>query len=556
MLRIKGRNDMKKIMVHTTDVFSISCLISVFFFMLLVSPVGTQSANAYTVVDTGQVKCYNNSGEISCPQPAVAFYGQDAQYQGTQPSYVDNGDGTVSDLNTGLMWQQEPGFSEFEGAFNICSMATTGGYSDWRVPTIKELYSLIDFSGCTGTGSLTGGIPYNAVPYINTEFFTFYYGTEVNEPGTGDRYIDSQYISSTVYTSTVFDTEPAFFGVNFADGRIKGYPQNPQRVWFLRCVRGGSYGSNIFEDNLDGTISDMATGLMWMQLDSGSLGAGDSGAMDWEDSLTWCENLVYSGYDDWKLPSAKEIQSIVDYTRSPDATGSAAIDPVFNISSITNEAGNPDYPYFWTSTTHLDGMILGSDAVYLAFGRAMGYMNGKYMDVHGAGAQRGDPKDESVGSAACGQGPQGDCRRIYNFARCVRLDLNETPVTTPDPSPEIKANGSDGSVTLNTSNTLSISVSFTAGSSSGVHSDWWVAADTPFGWHYYLFPHGWYYAGDLAMLPPTYQGALFDVGTFEILNITKLPPGTYVFYFAVDTVMNGLIDFDHLYYEGVVVNII
>ena len=31
------------------------------------------------------------------------------QYLGNQPSYVDNGDGTVTDLNTGLMWQQDPG---------------------------------------------------------------------------------------------------------------------------------------------------------------------------------------------------------------------------------------------------------------------------------------------------------------------------------------------------------------------------------------------------------------------------------------------------------------
>lgn len=543
---------MKKIIVHITDMFSMSFLIHVVVFMFLMSPVVTKSASAYTVVDTGQVRCYNNTGEISCPQPAGAFYGQDAQYQGTQPSYVDNGDGTVTDLNTGLMWQQEPGLSEFEGAFNACSGATTGRHTDWRVPTIKEVYSLIDFSGCTGNGSFTGGIPYNAVPYIDTDFFIFYYGTEVNEPGTGDRYIDSQYISSTEYTSTVFETEPAFFGVNFADGRIKGYPQNPQRVWFLRCVRGSSYGVNLFEDNHDGTISDLATGLMWMKSDSGDLGAG---AMDWDDSLAWCENLEYAGYNDWKLPSVKEMQSILDYTRSPDATGSAAISPVFNVSSITNEAGNPDYPYFWTSTTHLDGMVLGSDAVYLAFGRALGYMNGRYMDVHGAGAQRGDPKDGIVGSAGCGQGPQGDCRRIYNFARCVRLDLNETPVQIPDPSLEIKANGSDGPVGLNTFDTLSISVSLTAGSSSTVYSDVWIAADTPFGWFYYLYPHGWYFAGDLSMLAPALQGTLSDFGTFEILNITQLPLGTYVFYFAVDTVMNGLIDFNQLYYDSVIVNI-
>ena len=63
------------------------------------------SSLSYVVVDTGQEKCYNNSREITYPKPGEAFYGQDAQYQGIQPTYRDNGNGTITDLNTGLMWQ-------------------------------------------------------------------------------------------------------------------------------------------------------------------------------------------------------------------------------------------------------------------------------------------------------------------------------------------------------------------------------------------------------------------------------------------------------------------
>ena len=58
------------------------------------------------IADTGQVKCYNNSREIPCPKPGQPFYGQDAQYEGNVPSYRNNGDGTVTDLNTGLMWSK------------------------------------------------------------------------------------------------------------------------------------------------------------------------------------------------------------------------------------------------------------------------------------------------------------------------------------------------------------------------------------------------------------------------------------------------------------------
>jgi hypothetical protein len=118
------------------------------------------------------------------------------------------------------------------------------------------------------------------------------------------------------------------------------------------------------------------------------------------------------------LPNAKEVQSIIDYSHSPDATNSAAIDPVFNISSITNEAGQTDYPSFWSSTTHAN-LMGGRSAAYVAFGRALGYMNNRWMDVHGAGAQRSDPKTGSVSDYPTGHGPQGDVIRVANYVRCV-----------------------------------------------------------------------------------------------------------------------------------------
>ena len=131
------------------------------------------------------------------------------------------------------------------------------------------------------------------------------------------------------------------------------------------------YGINDFVDNHDGTVSDLATGLMWAEEDSGT-------GMDWESALAWVEQLNaenYLGYSDWRLPNAKELQSIVDYSSSPDATGTAALDPVFRITAITNEAGQLDYPMFWTSTTHANtSNHPGLEAAYVAFGRAMGNM--------------------------------------------------------------------------------------------------------------------------------------------------------------------------------------
>ena len=141
--------------------------------------------------------------------------------------------------------------------------------------------------------------------------------------------------------------------------------------------------------------------------------------MDWQDAISYCENLTLAGESEWRLPNIKELQYIVDYSRSPDTTGSAAIDPIFNITEITNELLTADYGYYWSSTTH-EGVNGGQTANYISFGEAIGQMNGAWMDVHGAGAQRSDPKaGDGYDLLPISRGPQGDSVRIYNYVRCV-----------------------------------------------------------------------------------------------------------------------------------------
>ena len=372
----------------------------------------------YYIVDTGQVNCFNNSEKITCPSQSQPFYGQDAQVDGAQPSYTDNGDETITDLNTGLMWQKDPGEKMTYGeAVSRAGTFSLAGYDDWRLPTIKELYSLILFSGTDPSGPEAR----EAVPFIDTDYFIFEYGGEAS----GERIIDSQFISSTKYVSTTMGGDDTVFGVNFADGRIKGYPTGPMRgqsegkEFFVLYVRGNTeYGINDFIENGDSTITDNATGLMWSQPDSGE-------GMAWEDALALVQEKNeenYLGYSDWRLPNAKELQSIVDYSRSPDTTDSAAIDPVFEVNGIINEAGDKDYPFYWTSTTHIKSNGMGNSAVYISFGRALGYMEvfGGWIDVHGAGAQRSDPKSGNPDDFPSHFGPQGDVRRLSNFVRYVR----------------------------------------------------------------------------------------------------------------------------------------
>jgi hypothetical protein len=393
---------------------------------------------SYAIVDTGLTDSYGNAAAIATPAEGEDFYGQDAQYVGNQPDYLDNGDGTVNDLVTGLMWQQDPGdkmtLAQAEATIGSFGLA---GYDDWRIPTIKELYSLILFTGTDPSG-MEGDDTSGLTPFMD-DVFVFEYG----DPAT-ERIIDSQYLTSTIYVSTTMNGDVTVFGVNFADGRIKGYPvTDPMtqsgKTFFALFVRGGDdYGVNDYVDNGDGTITDLATGLMWMKQDSGHLGAGDAGdgGLDWEQALAWSESLDYADYSDWRLPDVKELQSLLDYTRSPATDGTPAIDPVFETTPITVEDGSSDFPFYWSGTSHVN-YLGGSSGSYVAFGTGYGWMQGpfggdyNFWDVHGAGCQRSDPKSGDPADYPYGHGPQGDVIRIYNHVRCVRTATEVSSLEVP-----------------------------------------------------------------------------------------------------------------------------
>jgi len=413
----------------------------------------------YPIPDTGQTQCFDNQGPIATPRTGEKFHGQDANHPKKPMRYRDNADGTITDLVTGLTWQKaHNNRMTFDDFIKNATTCRAGGHDDWRAPTIKELFSLIDYSGYCGFNAET------TRPFLNP-VFQFTFGSGIGN----ERHIDCQYWSSNAYSDT---TNKIVFGVNFADGRIKGYPRvkgqsagngngngrpnaPPPRqpnTLYSRYVRGNpSYGRNDFADNHDGTITDRATGLMWARDDSGK-------GMNWQDALAYAAASKLAGHADWRLPSAKELQSIVDYTRSPGATSTPAIDPLFNCTRVKDGEKRDTWPYYWSATTLVYNMtrdageatrprLRGAEAMYIAFGKAQGYfepgagkMNAKsarprpkgppapaaagkrppLVDIHGAGAARSDPKAGDPSDYASGRGPQGDEVFILNYVRLVR----------------------------------------------------------------------------------------------------------------------------------------
>jgi len=174
---------------------------------------------------------------------------------------------TVHDNVTGLIWTQSPdldgdgdidvddklAFTDAQTYVVALNALYYGGCSDWRLPEIKELYSLIDFRGTDPPpeGSNTAGL----IAFVDSDYFAFAYG----DTDAGERIIDAQFLSSTEYVGTVMGGDSAIFGVNLADGRIKGYPAD--KTHFAYFVRGNlDYGMNDFTDNAAGSgYADPAT---------------------------------------------------------------------------------------------------------------------------------------------------------------------------------------------------------------------------------------------------------------------------------------------------------
>src|SRR6185503_9458535 len=125
--------------------------------------------------DTGQTTCYNTAGAEVKPCPgaeARAFPGEDGFFNTGCPMqgrFLENHDGTITDICTGLMWQKmtalppagsvhDPngdGFLTWEEALAYCASLGDvpetdarfdgAGFKDWRLPNVRELQSLIDY---------------------------------------------------------------------------------------------------------------------------------------------------------------------------------------------------------------------------------------------------------------------------------------------------------------------------------------------------------------------------------------------------------------------------
>ncbi len=260
------------------------------------------------IICTGQALCYDDNEQIECPASGD-FYGQDGNHSGTDYCFIRQltaDTDVVTDLQTGLMWEKyeavegsvcDQGCS-FEDAVDYCKDLVIDSYSDWRLPSINELETIIDFS--------------RTDPSVFPVF---------------DSFSSLWFWSSTQSAS---DSEEAWY-IHFK----AGYAATTSKSYFprVKCVRGETLheSTSFSTENKDGqkVVTDTDRKLQW---------AYKLSTQKWQGALKYCEELVYAGCSDWRLPNINELKTLFNRGLKQPASTFPEM---------------PDGTWFWSSTTYV-----------------------------------------------------------------------------------------------------------------------------------------------------------------------------------------------------------
>ena len=245
-------------------------LLIAFQFISLISFAQSATKTMLRLPDTGETTKYTTTA------------GEDADYSINPPYFTINGDGTVTDTVTGLMWQQtDGGEMTIENARIYVDSLTLGGHTDWRLPSAFESFSILNEQ--------------HVNPAIDPAVFTV---TTADYWWTADRQVND--------TTKIWVTN--------AGGGVGNHPKaetisaGGTKHFNVRAVRDVNTPQTIaarFTDNGDGTITDHITDLVWQKM-------AYSDSVTWEQALAYADTLYLAGHTDWRLPNIKELQSLTN----------------------------------------------------------------------------------------------------------------------------------------------------------------------------------------------------------------------------------------------------
>lgn len=286
--------------------------------------------------------------------------GDDGDYQTgvawPSPRFADNGDGTITDNLTGLMWLKDADclgfqswrFSAFREIDSLnydpgtCNCQDyTASYNDWRMANVNELESLVHAGQHNTASWLTGQgfVNVQALYYWSSTTFAhnLSYARAVNmwvgyvdrQDKTGAQSIWAVR-GETVFPSRVWKTGQTTSDRPGDDGDLQAGAKWPIPRFYVNIG--------------NAMVTDLLTGLLWVRYaGTSTIGQCTGGRMTWQEALDYiaCLNdMEYLGCSDWRLPNRKELYSLIDHSRY-----FPALPPDHQFQNMQNDK-------YWTSSTY------------------------------------------------------------------------------------------------------------------------------------------------------------------------------------------------------------
>ncbi|HEY1379881.1 MAG TPA: DUF1566 domain-containing protein [Gemmataceae bacterium] len=345
------------------------------------------------VPKTGQKQCWDEHYKSFLPKPGdPRGRGQDGYYQAGQdwpdPRFTDNGDGTVTDRLTNLVWLKDADYfgeqtwtealqlaHKLHGGSRHCPKLndhSTPG--QWRLPNIRELLSLIDF-GAEGHPILPCGHRFEN--YKSGKYWTS----------------TSLVANAKIAWMMTLALGPTVFDIKHKSNKTRLWPvrdgDQPSRVqktgqtgyWDeggnplppddpLAAGQDGKLQKGVaatgrrftVDENGVGTVTDHLTGLVWLKK------GNPFEFLTWHEALEECAKLADgdhglkdgSAAGEWRLPNIREIESLVDYGKMGPCLpeGHPFSDPSDPLHSVQPSS-------YWTSTSVTSGP---SQAMFIILG--------------------------------------------------------------------------------------------------------------------------------------------------------------------------------------------
>lgn len=362
------------------------------------TPVPTPNPSTCALPATGQTTAYTADkfdgivGEVPVPDDGTLQIGTPAQF-------VDNGDGTIADVHTGLVWEKKDDSGSLHDvnrtyvwsgdgtqetiwdwldAVNAEGGSGFAGHSDWRIPNVNELRSIVDYSAfnlAVYSVFHTGCVRHCLADLCSCTAPFFYWSSTTRFPFSEEAVVIS---TPAGWVETFLKSNNAYVravrgGLNAADpsicpllatGQTTSYAASKKNGGLVAVQDDGAVEAGApaqFVDNGDGTISDINTGVMWEKKDhAGGLhdvnstylwsGNGSQSTIwDWLDAVNTEIDPIFggsgfAGYTDWRIPNLNELQSIASYFVPLVFNTNCA--PGCSVATCSCTAGS------WSSTTY------------------------------------------------------------------------------------------------------------------------------------------------------------------------------------------------------------